>query len=92
MTTTILSDCVFSSMSHIFACTDTNLEVFPKWYIHSPFFYFFYCTTYHHVHHKYFKYNYALFMPIYDIAFGTYSKELTVSDFMAAKKRVSSKD
>ena len=70
----------------------TNLEVFPKWYINSPFYYFFYCTTYHHVHHKYFKYNYALFMPIYDIIFGTYSRELTVSDFMAAQKRVTTKD
>ena len=69
----------------------TNLEVFPKWYINSPFCYFFYCTTYHHVHHKYFKYNYALFMPIYDIIFGTYSKDLTESDFFAAHKRLSSK-
>ena len=66
----------------------TNLEVFPSWYMNSPFYYFFYCTTYHHVHHRYFKYNYALFMPIYDFVFGTYSKKYTEADFDAAKRKV----
>ena len=65
----------------------TNLEIFPSWYMNSPFYYFFYCTTYHHVHHRYFKYNYALFMPIYDMVFGSYSHKFTEADFNAAKRK-----
>jgi sterol desaturase/sphingolipid hydroxylase (fatty acid hydroxylase superfamily) len=65
----------------------TNLEVFPKWYMNSPFYYFFYCSTFHNVHHKYFKYNFALFMPIYDIVFGTYNREYTEKDFYGAHQR-----
>lgn len=65
----------------------TNLEVFPSWWMDSPFYYFLYCTTYHNVHHRYFKYNYALFMPIYDMLFGTYSEKFTKTDFNAAKTK-----
>jgi sterol desaturase/sphingolipid hydroxylase (fatty acid hydroxylase superfamily) len=76
---------VINSLGH------TNLELFPSWYLESPLYYLFYCPTYHHVHHKYFKYNYALFMPIYDVIFGTYSKKFTEQDFRAAKKRLHSR-
>ena len=41
-----------------------NFEVLPAWWLDSPFFPFFYNVTYHHVHHAYVNYNYALFMPI----------------------------
>jgi len=62
-----------------------NLEIFPDGYLDSILLPLFYCPSYHHVHHKYFKYNYALFMPIYDMMFGTYSEKYTKRDFENAK-------
>ena len=55
----------------------TNVELFSIGWHDSFMGKFFYSTTYHHIHHKYYKYNYALFVPIYDILFGTYNVILT---------------
>lgn len=39
-----------------------NIEIFPDWWTRTPLYYLFYTPSYHHVHHRYFSYNYALFM------------------------------
>lgn len=69
---------LFNTIGHL------NFEIFPAWYVDTVMYYFFYTTSYHHVHHAYFNYNYALFMPIYDIMFGTYNEEKSLRDFRRA--------
>ena len=64
-----------------------NHEIFPKWYVDSWMYNFFYTSSYHHVHHAYFNYNYALYMPIYDKIFGTYNHKLTLEDFEKSHTR-----
>lgn len=70
----------------------TNLECFSLDWYNSFLGNFFYSTSFHHIHHKYFKYNYSLFMPIYDYMFGTYSifyteKEHTIAYYKQNKDR-----
>lgn len=52
----------------------TNIPLRYKMFdsVWSPFRYFFYTPEFHIGHHKYYKANYALFMPIWDHVFGTY--------------------
>lgn len=50
----------------------TNVKMFPAAYVKSWLHYFLYSANYHADHHKYFRTNYALFMPIWDKIFGTY--------------------
>jgi sterol desaturase/sphingolipid hydroxylase (fatty acid hydroxylase superfamily) len=52
----------------------TNIRL-RHWIFHSlksPLTYLFYSPEFHQGHHSYFQANYALFMPIWDIIFGTY--------------------
>ena len=50
-----------------------NIELFSLNWYNTFLGNIFYSTSYHHIHHKYFKYNFALFVPIYDYIFGTYN-------------------
>ena len=62
----------------------TNLECMSLNWYNNLIGTFLYSTSYHHVHHKYFKYNYALFIPLYDYIFGTYNIYLTERDHTIA--------
>ena len=52
-----------------------NFEFFPRWYVRSRLKWVFYTPTFHSQHHKYFRQNYALFMPIWDKLFNTVGKK-----------------
>ncbi|KAF5186242.1 Very-long-chain aldehyde decarbonylase gl1-5 [Thalictrum thalictroides] len=53
-----------------------NFEFFPKWLFRVfPFIkYIMYTPSYHSLHHTQFRTNYSLFMPIYDLMYGTMDK------------------
>ena len=48
-----------------------NVAIIPKWWHHSILKYVIYSPQYHSVHHRKHTYNYSLFMPVWDIIFGT---------------------
>lgn len=50
----------------------TNLKIFSEKYQKSVWHLFFYSPDFHGAHHKYFRTNYSLFMPLWDKLFGTY--------------------
>jgi len=70
---------VISSLLYMFifdlvnAWGHTTINV-PEWYTNSFLKYLFYPPSFHHKHHTGYKMNYALYMPIYDKLFGTYSE------------------
>jgi sterol desaturase/sphingolipid hydroxylase (fatty acid hydroxylase superfamily) len=49
----------------------TNVKLFPERYKKSVWHLFFYSPDFHADHHKYFRTNYSLFMPLWDKLFGT---------------------
>lgn len=61
-----------------------NFEFFPRWFVDSPLFYFWYSPSYHSIHHTRFKKNYSLFMPWPDVVFGTAEMKLTKEVFLKA--------
>ena len=52
-----------------------NFEFFPRWFVETPLKWFVYTPSYHSQHHSRFVKNFALFMPIYDLVFGTLEPE-----------------
>ena len=48
-----------------------NFEFLPKWFLRTPLKWLVYSPSYHSQHHSKILKNYALFMPIYDLFFGT---------------------
>ena len=65
-------------------CGHINFEFFPKWFVESPLFYFWYSPSYHSIHHTRFKKNYSLFMPWPDVLFDTAEMKLTKEVFIKA--------
>ncbi|XP_044491444.1 very-long-chain aldehyde decarbonylase CER1-like [Mangifera indica] len=53
-----------------------NFEVIPKWLfsIFPPLKYLMYTPSFHSLHHTQFRTNYSLFMPVYDLMYGTMDK------------------
>lgn len=64
----------------------TNFEVFRSRYLDSILFPFFYTPSFHRVHHTHFRSNYALFMPLWDMLFGTYNREATLANLKRAEE------
>ena len=50
----------------------THVEFFPRGFYKSCFRYFIYTPSFHSQHHTKFNKNYSLFMPIFDVIFGTF--------------------
>ena len=48
-----------------------NVGTIPKWWHKSIFKYLLYSPQYHSVHHRNSKRNFSLFMPLWDVVFGT---------------------
>jgi len=63
----------------------TNFEIFSPKYLDSFWFYLFYPPSFHRAHHTHFTCNYALFMPLWDVIFGTYSRQATLENMMRAE-------
>ncbi|XP_031277539.1 very-long-chain aldehyde decarbonylase CER1-like [Pistacia vera] len=53
-----------------------NFEVIPNWVfsIFPPLKYLMYTPSFHSLHHTQFRTNYSLFMPVYDLMYGTMDK------------------
>lgn len=67
----IISFDVMNTIGHL------NVEIFPRWWIKTPLKYLLYTPTFHSLHHTHFICNYSLFIPMYDLIFGTYSDKYT---------------
>ncbi|KAJ8538569.1 hypothetical protein K7X08_027790 [Anisodus acutangulus] len=71
-----------------------NLEIIPKWMfsIFPPLKYFMFTPSFHSLHHTQVRTNYALFMPIYDIIYGTLDKSSDILYAKSVKRRSESPD
>ncbi|XP_044509587.1 very-long-chain aldehyde decarbonylase CER1-like [Mangifera indica] len=65
-----------------------NFEVIPNWLfsIFPPLKYFMYTPSFHSLHHTQFRTNYSLFMPIYDLIYGTMDKSSDILYETSLKK------
>eukprot|EP00660_Eupelagonema_oceanica_P015788 gene15788-24486_t len=64
-----------------------GFEIFAPEYVDSWAFLFFYPASFHRVHHTHFHANYALFMPLWDVVFGTYDRAATLDNLRTAHAR-----